>query len=216
MDYFVIGDIHGCYYTFTKLIDQHWNRDKEVIIQVGDLVDRGNNVPEMVKLAIELSNKFPEQVIFLKGNHEFEMARNFSSRANFGWRAMGGSGTLKQYQQSERDIEEDVNWMKQLPLYWENEHIFISHAGIAEQAEDPFEEGGLQSILWNRSRLKNLGKLQIVGHTPGDKPVYDEQSHTWNIDTGAVFANYLTGIKVSEDGNIKEFIKQKTDPRDVR
>lgn len=215
MNYFVIGDIHGCFYTFTNMIEKHWDKENEMLIQVGDLIDRGKNSPQMVERAIELRNEYPEQVIFLKGNHEFEMTRHFKNRSNFGWLAMGGAETVRQYENSDRNVEKDVEWMEQLPLYWENEHLFISHAGIAEDTENIFVESDVRGVLWNRSKLRNIDKLQIIGHTPGNKPHYDKKSNTWNIDTGAVFSNYLTGIKVKSNGEVMEFIKERTDSRDV-
>lgn len=215
MNYFIIGDIHGCFYTFNNMIEKHWDEETEMLIQVGDLIDRGKNSPEMVGRAIELSAVLPEQVIFLKGNHEYEMSKHYRNNSNFGWLAMGGSETVKQYSKSDRKVEEDVDWMRQRPLFWENENLFVSHAGIAEQTDNPFIESDLLGILWNRSKLKNINKLQIIGHTPSEKPYYDEYSNTWNIDTGAVFSNYLTGVKVNSTGEVMEFIKEKTDPRDV-
>jgi hypothetical protein len=34
MNYLVIGDVHGCYYTFNNLITKHWNKENEVLIQL--------------------------------------------------------------------------------------------------------------------------------------------------------------------------------------
>ncbi|GIN87436.1 hypothetical protein J6TS2_38220 [Heyndrickxia sporothermodurans] len=77
MNYFVIGDVHGCYYTFHNLLNKHWNKVNEMIIQLGDLIDRGKNSPQMVGFAMKLSKHFPNQVIFLKGNHEYEITEHF-------------------------------------------------------------------------------------------------------------------------------------------
>jgi serine/threonine protein phosphatase 1 len=73
MNYFVIGDVHGCYYTFKNMINKNWNKEIEIVIQLGDLIDRGRNSPHMVQFARQLSADFPDQVMFLKGNHEFEI-----------------------------------------------------------------------------------------------------------------------------------------------
>ncbi|MDF2789765.1 MAG: serine/threonine protein phosphatase [Neobacillus sp.] len=67
MNYFVIGDVHGCYHTFKSMITKHWNKETEVLIQLGDLIDRGKNSPQMVQLARQLKTDFPERAIFLKG-----------------------------------------------------------------------------------------------------------------------------------------------------
>jgi serine/threonine protein phosphatase 1 len=68
--------------------------------------------------------------------------------------------------------------------------------------------------LWNRSPWKNIGKLQIIGHTPCDNPAHDDKSNAWNIDTGAAYLGYLTGVKVAPDGEVIQFIREDTDLRD--
>ncbi|WP_084315274.1 metallophosphoesterase [Clostridium hydrogeniformans] len=41
-----------------------------MLIQVGDIIDRGKNTSETVRYCRKLSLKFPNNVVFLKGNHE--------------------------------------------------------------------------------------------------------------------------------------------------
>lgn len=214
MNYFVIGDVHGCYYTFKNMITKHWKKESEVLIQLGDIIDRGKNSPKMVQLARQLCTDYPGQAIFLKGNHEFEMIDHFMNQHNHNWLRQCGDETLKQYEAEGRDCMSDVNWMRELPLFWENDHLFVSHAGIAEQASDPFKEDDGFSVLWNRSPLKNIGKLQIIGHTPCDEPTYDAHSHSWNIDSGAAYTGYLTGVKITSTREIIEFFKEESDVRD--
>lgn len=214
MNYLVIGDVHGCYYTFQNLITKYWDKENEVMIQLGDIIDRGRNSPKMVQLARQLCADFPEQVTFLKGNHEFEIIDHFMNQPNHNWLRQCGDETLRQYVAEGIDCQSDVSWMKGLPLFWENEHLFVSHAGIAEQATDPFKEDDGNSVLWNRSPLKNIQKLQIIGHTPCDEPTCDARSHSWNIDTGAAYSGFLTGVKITPNGEIIEFIREDTDPRD--
>jgi serine/threonine protein phosphatase 1 len=214
LNYFVIGDVHGCYYTFKNIINKYWNKDNEMVIQLGDLIDRGNNSPLMVKLAMDLSFDFPSQVKFLKGNHEFEIIEHFYNQSNVNWLNQCGEETLGQYKKMNRDCKKDVRWLRDLPLFWENDHLFISHAGISEQSANPFIEHDEHGVLWNRSPLKNINKLQIIGHTPCEEPQYDAQSNTWNIDTGAGYSRHLTGVKIKPNGEIIEFISEDTDSRD--
>lgn len=215
MNYFVVGDVHGCYHTFSQLIAREWEKENEVLVQVGDLIDRGNHAPEVVALARRMNAEWPEQAIFLKGNHELEMEEHVFHGPNPNWLRQGGAETLAQYEQADRDFESDMEWLRSRPLFFETDGVFVSHAGIALRAENPLVERDVYGILWNRSPLKNIGKLQIIGHTPRKEPVYDEQSHAWNIDTGAVYNGYLTGVKVKPNGDIIEFVNEKTDPRDI-
>ncbi|WP_198038585.1 metallophosphoesterase family protein [Planococcus lenghuensis] len=215
MEYFIVGDVHGCYFTFRQMLDRYWNPGKEFLILIGDLVDRGNHAPETVELARSLTETLPGQVVIVKGNHDFEMTEHFRSPPNYNWLRQGGTGTIGQYAAAGRDIEQDVAWIRRLPLFWENDVLFVSHAGIAKHAQDPFNEGTAEGILWNRSQLKNLGKMQVVGHTPQEKPGFDPQSNAWYIDTGAVYGRYLTGLKVSAGGEVKELVHIETDERDI-
>ncbi|TCP29918.1 serine/threonine protein phosphatase 1 [Scopulibacillus darangshiensis] len=214
MNLFVIGDIHGCYHTFKELLDNHWNKETERVIQLGDLIDRGGYSPQTVDFARKINNTYPNQVIFLKGNHEFEMIDHFLHDPNHNWLRQGGEDTLAEYQKSERSIENDVSWFQRLPLLWENEDVLVTHAGISHHASNPFDEDDSSSVLWNRGKLKNINKLQIIGHTPCREPSFDEEGNAWNIDTGAAYDGYLTGIKVSPDGSVRKFVKQQTDWRD--
>jgi len=211
MNLLVIGDVHGSYKTLKKLLDENWDKENEILIQVGDLIDRGNFSPQTIQYCKELKNKYPEKVVFIKGNHEFEMIEHFYNGPNSNWLRQCGDDTLKQYESQNFDIESDVRWFGDLPLYWENEKVFISHAGIEKSTEDPFNETNSKGVLWNRSELKNIDKMQIIGHTPTEdnNPVYEEKSNAWNVDTGAGYGGNLTGIKISKEGSVLEIIKLK-------
>ncbi|MGI2326844.1 metallophosphoesterase family protein [Planococcus sp. YIM B11945] len=215
MNFFVVGDIHGCFFTFQRMLHEYWDRNNEILIQVGDLVDRGKNAPQTVQLARDLEQTVPGQAIFLKGNHEAMMLEHFSKPPNFNWLLQGGQETVDQYAAAGRDITSDIAWINALPLFYETEKLFVSHAGIAEKSRDPFDEDSPYGILWNRSKLKNLGKLQIVGHTPSKEPVYDQASHAYYIDTGAAYSGHLTGIKIDVSGEPLELFSLKTDARDL-
>ncbi len=211
MNLFVIGDVHGCCRTFKNIL-QHWHPDQEILIQLGDLIDRGNHIPETIKLARALQLKH-KQVFFLKGNHE-ALAIEHTEKGSGNWFERFGKKVLWQYQLCERDFRADVEWFKQMPLYWENDAIFVSHAGIGHSSFC-MDENHREGILWNRDSLKNIGKLQIIGHTPQKKINYTEQSHSWNIDTGAYMGKYLSGIKLNQEGKVLETISIPTMHSDV-
>ncbi len=211
MNIFVIGDVHGCYNTFRKLIN-YWNPQEELLIQLGDLIDRGNFVPETIQLAKEIQARHPSAV-FLKGNHE-SLAIQHQLHHTGLWYERFGKKVLWQYQLNENDFGKDVEWFKKMPLYWENDFVFISHAGICNSSNclDELHEEG---ILWNRSPLKNIGKIQIIGHTPQKQITFTECSNSWNIDTGAYMGKKLSGIKLTPTGELLEKISIPTLDKDV-
>ncbi|HEX8425807.1 metallophosphoesterase family protein [Hymenobacter sp.] len=215
MDLFVVGDVHGCYHTLQELL-QHWQPEKELLIQVGDLMDRGNFAPECVALAIELSEKYPEQARFLKGNHEAGMLDYYSlGYLSTSWPEWGGDLTIQQYEAQPELLTPHLAWIKQRPLFWENEHVFVSHAGIAA-TPDPFDEENPDGLLWRRGPLHNIGKLQVIGHTPTPNGIYvvDTAANSLNLDTGAVYGHALTGARISETGQLLDAISVPTHRED--
>lgn len=65
---YVIGDIHGCFYTLEKLIDKVRKKDESPqFIFVGDYVDRGLYSKECVEFVIQLQS---EGAVCLRGNHD--------------------------------------------------------------------------------------------------------------------------------------------------
>jgi len=65
---YVIGDLHGCYYTLAKLIDKVLFADEDAkFVFIGDYVDRALNSKETVEYVIALQKK---GAICLRGNHD--------------------------------------------------------------------------------------------------------------------------------------------------
>lgn len=215
MNILVVGDVHGCYHTFKKLVDENFQPGEDLLVQLGDLIDRGNYSPETVRYARELQEK--HKAVFLKGNHESLMIRNFREKEIPGWLAQGGFMTIAQYELLKRDIESDLQWFEGLPLFWENEAVFISHAGISSLTDDHFKENHSESIVWTRSLLKNIGKLQVHGHTPqlDGTPKFNKSSQSWNIDTAAVYGAGLTALRLSEKGEVLKTISVKVIEEDI-
>ena len=214
--FFIVGDVHGCFNTFRELVQQHWRPHEETLIQIGDLIDRGNFSPETIAMARTLKDRFQDKAIFLKGNHEFEAVLYHETRLNPGWLDQGGSQTLKQYKQNKKSISDDLPWLKALPLCFETPTLLVSHAGVTE-TPDPYKETNSRGVLWNRTTLKNIGKLQIIGHTPlAGKPEYRSAENVWNIDTGAYRGNTLTAIRINSVAKVVDIISVPTNQNDFK
>lgn len=215
MDYFIIGDIHGCFFTFSAIL-KHWNTGKEYLVSVGDLIDRGNYSALVVEECMKLSAMY-ENTIFLKGNHEAEMITYMLSGHNKYWTDQGGYQTLENFKSNQSDLNKVVSWLQNMPLTFGNESIMVTHAGISA-TEAPFEESNFDGVLWNRLPLKNLDKIQIHGHTPlkARKPEFNEDSQSWNIDTGAAYGYGLTALRLSASGKLIEIVHIETDQRDLQ
>lgn len=218
MKLLVVGDVHGCLNTFEHLLKNHWDPESEILVQLGDLIDRGNFSPQTLLFAFELKKKFMNNTYFLKGNHEYELLKHMKEGPNLNWLRQCGEVTLRQFEIKGINTSSFLSWIEEMPLFWGNDHLLITHAGIASETDDPFNESNPNGVLWNRTPVKNISRLQIIGHTPcrSHKPEYDEQSDKWNIDSG-VYMNYgLSAIKVTEIGEVLEVIQVPTLMDDVR
>jgi len=217
MNILIVGDVHGCYYTWQQVL-RHWRPAQELLIQVGDLVDRGNFSPAVVASAISLQHHHPQTVFFLKGNHEASLWQHCGPDGPYPpWLEWGGRGTLYQYRlHPATTLRTHAAWLSQRPLCWENEYLFVSHAGLAN-TDQPFNENNPDGLLWRRGPLRNIGRRQVVGHTPTPDgiPVFDEASNAFYLDTGAYAGNGLTALRFSPTGELLDTITIPTHPDDI-
>jgi len=184
---YVIGDIHGR----PKLLDQllynvPWDIRHDKIVFLGDLIDRGSDVPGCVEHVLDLCGANPERVICLRGNHE-QMLLDFVDGKNLTWidADTGGDRTFEQYTQTplrlqtEADFEiarklfaakipaNQIEFFRQLPLYHEDDFALYVHAGL-EQGKHP-RDSSPQALLWTRDMdfyKSYRGKPCVFGHTP--------------------------------------------------
>lgn len=174
----IIGDVAGQYDALLRLLDKIPAGEKERIIFVGDLIDRG---PKPIE-TIELIRSNGWEAIF--GNHEDFMVDYFrkTNRYDAGiWFLNGGKKTYSEYKKyplrdrnkGKNILLEHLPWIEKLPWYIETPEHFISH-GIwhgeltLEQAQKPFEINAPlpaeTNLIWNRGNLIPRNKFQIFGH----------------------------------------------------
>lgn len=220
----VIGDVHGCYYTLQQLVDKIKNKYTDIeIFCVGDLVDRGANSLETIDFVIN------EKIRFTIGNHDlmfYSFFRDPKSQMGKTWLYNGAETTLKSYEDSKEKIEEHLLVLDKAPLFIDTEDCFISHAGISKAFQDKISIDilnnpeelkkvissdlyDLNSILWNRGELLNIGKLQVVGHTHRKEVYFNEDTNAIYIDTTAFGMNKLSAVIV-EKNKVLEIMDQKT------
>jgi serine/threonine protein phosphatase 1 len=225
----VLGDIHGCFHTLVKLVNQLERYYPNVpIYSVGDLVDRGNFSFEVLEFFIE------RNIFFTPGNHDlmfFDHFRNPHSLFANSWFSNGAGATLRSYQNRVDKIDKHLDYINSMPLFFNTDDCFISHAGISNRFSNIINQDVINDdvlllsilkksvdtdygIVWCRERLLNIGKLQIVGHTRMSEPIYDSIADAIYIDCGAVSGNKLLAVIV-EKGKVLEYVWTRTELIDI-
>ncbi len=212
MNVLVVGDVHGCYHTFKKLIEEHWNPDVEFLIQVGDLINKGKRSGKTYLLAKDLEERYPHLVFFLKGNHEVR----FIDLHKYPGKDKVIDKCKADFLKRDINLKAALKWFQDRPLKWENPNILITHAGISKYSKDPFGAKARRGVLHNRGALKNIGKLQVHGHLMQStgQPVHKKDSNSWCIDTAAWTGKFLTGIRLTYGGEFLETVQVPTAEKD--
>jgi len=78
----IVGDIHGQFYDFLKLLESDVGgpSDTTKYVFLGDYVDRGTFSIEVLILILAMKLTRPKHVVMLRGNHE---CRQLTSYFNF-------------------------------------------------------------------------------------------------------------------------------------
>jgi serine/threonine protein phosphatase 1 len=174
---YVIGDVHGRIDQLEQLEqDVPWDLEKDKIVFLGDLIDRGPGIPRVVDEVIRLQARNPN-VVALRGNHE-QMLLDCMEFGDLGWLLPenGGQATIAQYGcplSMLRDLEdikipkEHLDFFRSLPLFHEDERAIFVHAGLVDGLTP--EETDEDLLLWSRDfsfYTRYRGKLCFFGHTP--------------------------------------------------
>lgn len=184
-----ISDIHGCYHELEQLLQlNHYNPKEDQLILLGDYIDRGPEPKRTVAYIMKLAE---EGAIALRGNHDqMFLECIFSNNPDKERRYLinGGMDTIESYvgedffscntagehlQAAKEKIKEDdsehLEFLSNLPYYYETEnHLFI-HAGI-DPALDDWKETPDFDKIWIRQEFLGFDHPHdftvVHGHTP--------------------------------------------------
>jgi len=210
--FFIVGDVHGCLHTLQLLLNK-WNPKTQQLIFVGDIIDHGRNSPQVAELISDLQKKHKDTIV-IRGNHEQLFLQHCLEEFNKDWYEKSGERTFSQYLIEGRKIDDDAEWFSTFPVYFETPTFIVSHAGISD-TEEPFDPNNPEGVVWQRNETKKLERLQIYGHTPKEAALYDANSHSINIDTGAYKCNKLTALMIDKAGTITEVYSVDTQDEDL-
>lgn len=230
---FCISDIHGCYEEFLALLE-HWQRERELLVLVGDYIDRGPQSKEVVAYIQQLQRTYGEQVVVLQGNHDAMLlefiAEPVGSLANRFLRN-GGEQTLasfigeplqmmtavEQAQYMMTHFADTLDYLAHLPMMYEWGAVLFTHAGF--DVTKPLAEQTSHDLLWQRQHYiqeNTTGRRNVFGHTPTfrirQQHVHDiwlsEDGQYIGIDGGCVFDGQLNALRICKNGRIAGIEKE--------
>jgi len=74
--FIIVGDLHGCFDQLTELLKKcNYNKEKDIIIATGDLVDRGPNSVDVLKFFLPDNPHQDHHIYSVLGNHDWKFYR---------------------------------------------------------------------------------------------------------------------------------------------
>ncbi|MEO1652714.1 MAG: metallophosphoesterase [Bacteroidota bacterium] len=222
----VIADVHGCYETLVRLVEEKiCPNKKDEIYLLGDYIDRGPNSKAVIDYIIYLQDVgYP--VTALKGNHEDVFLRCYSHEHSVinhvglfelkeSWLYFGGKATLRSFGvKNLADVPGFyINYLDNLPCYHKLSEYILVHAGLNCSIEDPFSDE--LSMLWiknfNISPEKTQNRRIIHGHVPHtiEEIQYGiDQAFSFSLDNGCVYQKAGWGNLLALELNSLELMIQ--------
>jgi serine/threonine protein phosphatase 1 len=207
-----IGDIHGCSEALRVLLEAIEPREDDVIVTLGDYVNRGPDTRGVLKRLIALERQCT--LVPVLGNHDQMLLqlltgpRAGQSRAVASWLRMGGEATLASYGAAPDQITgadlaripaADREFLERCRPFYESEtHIFI-HANYDPAL--PMDKQPRDLLRWEslRDRVPGQhvsGKRVIAGHSSQKSGEIFDAGHLVCIDTYCYGGGWLTALDV--------------------
>ncbi|EAY27892.1 metallophosphoesterase [Microscilla marina] len=190
---YVIGDIHGCYDELMVLLDQMQVTDQDLVVSLGDIVDRG-----LQSLEVYHYFKNRPNVLVLMGNHERKHLNGILSYSQEIVKVQFGEeyaqfrewlGSLGYYYKTKDAIIVHAFFEHDKNLETQKEDVLAGTTSGSRHLEKKYPEGTYWADYYQGHKPIIYGH-QVVGDTP---KVYN---HTYGIDTGACHGGKLTAIEL--------------------
>ena len=226
----IIGDVHGCFdelhelllklgYSINRVEGTEKNFGFNIVppenrkaIFLGDLVDRGLDSPNVLRLVMSMVNS--GVALCVPGNHDLKLQKYLSGRSV--QLKHGLEVTVKQLETETNQFKSTVEkFLSSLISHYvfDKGKLVVAHAGLKEEMQGrgsgavrsfclygdttgETDEFGLP-VRYNWAK-EYRGKAKVVyGHTP--IPEIEWLNRTINIDTGCVFGGKLTAMRYPEE-----------------
>jgi len=203
MRHLAVGDIHGCFKALTTLAAFVPFTPEDVIITLGDYVNRGPDSCAVLDWLIAYAKK--NKLIALRGNHELMMLQARESDQDCKeWVKCGGDATLASYSpfgDPGRLVDiPDSHWEfleEQTRAWFEIDTHFFVHANA--HPDCPLQEQPDFMLYWESfdgPPPHESGKTMVCGHTSQKSGKPKNIGHAICIDTWAYGNGWLTCLDV--------------------
>ena len=197
MTHYAVGDIQGCFDALIELLSKiQFNPNKDHLIAVGDLVNRGPKSLETLRYCKNLGDSFTTVL----GNHDLHLLA-----IAHGIREPTPKDTLDPILEAS-DRDEILDWLQQQPLLLNIKGYTVVHAGIPPQ----------WSII-QATALANEVSQALTSQNSGDyfAAMYGNLPLLWSDnlespDRLRVITNYLTRMRFCKAQGELEFDSKST------
>jgi protein phosphatase len=214
----IIGDIHGCRSELETLLrklgydlEGKSHPDGRKVVFLGDLVDRGPDIPGVLRLVMNLVHA--GSALCVPGNHEMKLLRKL--RGKDVRVTHGLAETLAQMEHEPPEFRRQViDFIDDLVSHYvlDDGKLVVAHAGMKASMQGrgsgkvrdfamygettgETDEFGLP-IRYNWAAEYRGRAVVVYGHTPVPEPEW--LNGTINIDTGCVYGGHLTALRYPE------------------
>lgn len=227
MKYYAIADLHGRYDLLrdaVNAIEKHsMNDDDTRYITLGDYIDRGPQSRQIIEYLMKQGKNWT----CLKGNHEDMMVESITTPLMPAWWiGNGGDATIASYgwggepytsYMYECVPKSHLDWLSNLPIYYETDKQLFVHAGIPDYEMNlpPKNAHKYQDMMWMLYSKGEAGgwkgKHVVHGHHQfADGPHTFHGKHggrtdldTWAYNTGRL----VVGVFDDTQGHAIDFIE---------
>ena len=220
---YCVSDIHGDYGKYKRLLQEIKFSDDDLLIVLGDTLDRGNHFSSIL-----LDMMQHENIIHLVGNHDFvgaiclnqlskeitkESLENLDAtilNVILEWLHDGGDAPMNDFSRLAQEQRDDIlDYLNDFELYKEiyagGKHYILTHAGLGNfSPQKRLEDYSLEDLAFSRtdySKALFRDKILVTGHTPtalipeNPKPGYIYRGNNYiAIDCGCGFGGRLGAI----------------------
>ena len=224
----IIGDVHGCFDELVALLEllgyerspggngragsSFRHPDGRKAVFVGDLVDRGPGVADVLRLVMAMVSE--GSALCVAGNHENKLVRKLK-----GHNVQVSHGLAESLEQLERESPEfqqrATEFMDGLISHYvlDGGNLVVAHAGMKAEYQGRASARVRDFCLYGETTGETdewglpvradwaanyRGQATVVyGHTPVAEPAW--LNRTINVDTGCVFGGRLTALRYPEN-----------------